>query len=72
MTTAFLSSLLVQGVPTCTRAWKEQQTTDSSSEEEEDENWLGYSSDKETKDIAEDKLDDKLQQQKELWNGEVM
>ena len=33
-------------------------------------NQLYYSSDEETEDIAEDKSDDKLQQQKELWNGE--
>ena len=68
----FFSSLLEQGPPTCTSLQKRQWTTDSSGEEEEDENQFDYSSDQETADIAEDKSDDKLQQQKELWNGESM
>ena len=64
-------SLLVQGPPTSWSPWKRQQTTDSSGQEE-DENQLDYSSDKETKDIACNKSDDILQQQKKLWNGEGM
>ena len=62
----------MQGPPTCTSLRKRQGTTDSSGEEEEDENQFDYSSDHETEDIAEDKSDDKLQQQRDLWNGEGM
>ena len=62
----------MQGPPTHTSPQKRQQTRDSSSEEEEDENQLNYSPDEETKDIAEDKSDDKLQQKKKLWNGDSM
>ena len=62
----------MQGPPTCTSLRKRQGTTDSSGEEEEDENQFDYSSDHETEGIAEDKSDDKLQQQRELWNGEGM
>ena len=51
---------------------KDNKQRDSSSEEEEDENQLNYSPGEETKDIAEDKSDDKLQQKKELWNGDSM
>ena len=66
----FSPSLLVRGPLTRTSPWKRQQTIDSLGEDEEDENQLDYSSDEETEGIAEDKSDNTLLLQKELWNGE--
>ena len=71
MTTAFLSSLLVQGPPTRTSPRKRQRTTDPSGKEEEDENQLDYSWDEETEDIAEDKSDDNYSKKKSFGMEKV-